>query len=228
MRKALITLIVATFATLGFLTVAGGTASAADPTGSDANHASAWEAAGYGDCTKVDGDGKATSVTLAAAPQGYFYTVLVIKAGSIQSTPNPNKVILNPVAGTAYDAPVGNNGKVKVVSHYIFCVKPVVTQTSTPSTSTATATTSTATSKATTTTATATNTTTATETAQATVTATESEAAPAGSGSSGGGQLAHTGTSETLTIGAIAALLVTLGALLLVLNRKPTGKHARH
>lgn len=97
------------------------------PALADANKPSYWQAIYGGTCTKIDGSKiNSSQYTL---PVGQLYTVLVIKAGSAQSTEGGeyNAVYEYPSPGHTYDAPTGTNGEVKQISHVIYCVGSGVT-----------------------------------------------------------------------------------------------------
>lgn len=205
---------------LSLLGVGALTMSASADVNEDKNHTSYWEALGYGTCVKVENPG-GTSVTLAAAPAGQVYTILVVKAGSEQSVENPNLEYLNPVTGTAYASPGG-----KTVSHYIYCYKPTTVQStpaSTPVTTPASTPASTPAEKETETqtpgvlptkkAAPKPNKTTPAPEATATETAVPQT-----------DTLANTGGAQSLLLAAIGAGLVAAGALFYSLTRRP-GRH---
>jgi len=139
MKKIIASAALAAAALVGF---AGG-ASAAVPTGSEANQTDTWVtymADTYGteaQCYKHEGvgvteHGTATvkTVTLKTFGDDWFgtgYALLVVKAGT------ENTVTYRPTAGTAYTAPEG-----KDVSHWIVCKGdfPTVTTTTAPPTTT--------------------------------------------------------------------------------------------
>lgn len=123
-------------------------ASAAEPVGSDANQASAWEAylseqGQTATCYKhgvdeqtphgyVTEDGK--SVILGTYQEdwpGDHYALLVVKGG------NANAVYADPASGVTYAAPLNRGGNVADVSHWIVCkgqTPEVTTTTAAPTT----------------------------------------------------------------------------------------------
>jgi hypothetical protein len=92
-----------------------GISGATGATGGNENHTEYWEGQGYGVCVKDD---KAkTPFVVPAPPEGKYWTVLVLKAGSHQQG-EASEVILDPVVGEAY-----SHGSGKDISHAILCKK---------------------------------------------------------------------------------------------------------
>lgn len=104
------------------------------------NQASYWEAhyanhnavcfyhegdSSHGDVVNsATGDGEAVKLnTFQQSWPGDHWEALIVKGGSAQSTQNGlGYVVYNhPEANVKYDAPIGNNGNVKEVSHWIVC-----------------------------------------------------------------------------------------------------------
>lgn len=120
------------------------------------NHADWWETNGGFDhqaaCFKHSGDSihgdivnQGRSVELDPFNQawpGDHWEALIVKAGSSGGDDgNGNEVYLHPSAGVEYDAPVGGNGQVREVSHWIVCkgtTPPPTTTTTLPETTTTT------------------------------------------------------------------------------------------
>ncbi len=90
-----------------------------------------WSALGYGYCFKNNSPN--TPYVLGNPPSGYYWTLLVLKAGSEASNSDWLTQIPNPVPGTYYH-PSG-----KQISHVIYCKKPNSGSTTTTPGSTTTA-----------------------------------------------------------------------------------------
>lgn len=92
------------------------------------NHPAYWQAQGWGSCVKYDP--VATPYGLGSAPSGYYWSLLVLKAGSASSNEDWLTQIPNPAPGPYYH-PSG-----KTISHVIVCKKagtaPTTTTTTTP------------------------------------------------------------------------------------------------
>jgi hypothetical protein len=112
MKRIITAAVIAAFAVLGLSTPA----QAAPPEHAAQNNAAYWEAFTPEDdiCTKVELPPGVSTYTLPALSGGQVYTLLVLKAGSGAGA---NTVVLNPVAGVAYDHDTG-----KELSHIIYCV----------------------------------------------------------------------------------------------------------
>lgn len=99
------------------------------------NNPSYWSSAGYGSCVKYEP--VSTPYVLGAPPAGYYWSLLVLKAGSESSNDDWLTVLPYPLPGT-YPHPSG-----KSISHVIVCKKPgsaTTTTTSTPGSTTTTTT----------------------------------------------------------------------------------------
>jgi hypothetical protein len=99
------------------LVVFAGTVNAQSSTDAEKNQTSYWEAQGFGTCVKYD-NVNAETFTVPAAPEGKVYTLAVIKAGSDQSTEEPNETDTSVAAGDVLRHSSG-----KDISHVILCYK---------------------------------------------------------------------------------------------------------
>ena len=144
LRRALVGLVLA-----DSLSITGGQAATATGTPPpNTNEVAYWCADGHG--FKYDGL-TTTGFVVPAPPTGWHWTLLVLKAGSDQSTDGENEPTVNPVVGQTYYHPSG-----KTLSHAILCKAPDGTTTTYTSTTGASTTIATTTTGATTTAATTT------------------------------------------------------------------------
>ncbi len=92
------------------------------------NNPNYWSALGYGYCFK--NDHPSTPYSLGQPPNGWYWTLLVLKAGSEASNSDWLTQIPNPLPGPYYH-PSG-----KQISHVIYCKKPNSSSTTAPNTTT--------------------------------------------------------------------------------------------
>lgn len=106
---------------------------ATQPWSEPTNHESYWQDAGYGTCTKTDGDGQATSFVMPTAPTNSTWSLLVLKGGQY------NETYENPTAGQTYNSTLNDKGDTNPnndsyigISHIITCYKATTTTSVTP------------------------------------------------------------------------------------------------
>ncbi len=121
MFKKILAIAATLFLTAGLSTVAvAAPASATNtyPTGSAANQEANWQFAPGETCIKIEPVNTVPYV-LPAPAAGRTYSRIVVKAGSDQSTSNPNAVFENPTEGAGYKHPEKDS-----ISHIILCTVP--------------------------------------------------------------------------------------------------------
>ena len=89
------------------------------PTGSSANQPENWQLQDGETCSKVE-PVTVVPYILPDPPAGRTYSKIVVKAGSEQSTSNPNYVVENPTPGQGYKHPEKDS-----ISHIILCTIPI-------------------------------------------------------------------------------------------------------
>ncbi|MFM9877011.1 MAG: hypothetical protein ACKVOG_04065 [Rhodoglobus sp.] len=94
-------------------------ATAGYPTGPDANQPGNWQLLDGETCIKIE-PVTVVPYVLPDPPSGRTYSKIVVKAGSDQSTSNPNAVFENPTPGQGYKHPEKDS-----ISHIIVCTVPI-------------------------------------------------------------------------------------------------------
>ncbi len=120
MLKKILAVVGAVLLTVGLSVVATAPVGATSsyPTGSTANQADNWEFVTGETCIKIEPVNTVPYV-LPAPDAGRTYSRIVVKAGSDQSTSNPNAVFENPIVGQGYKHPEKDS-----ISHIILCTVP--------------------------------------------------------------------------------------------------------